>query len=209
MTPTRLRSRRPLATFLAAAALAATAVLAVSAPAAAHDQLVSTDPADGSNVAAMPAEVTLTFNAELLGDGGNEVVVTDAAGASLADGPAVVDGVNLRQPLTGEGAGAITVQWRAVSSDGHPISGEFAFTAPAAAAPTPSVEPSTTPEPMMTTQSTPAPSATDAAPAASDAPSPLPWIIGAVVLLVVVAVVVVLVARPRGPGAGAGGDAGR
>ncbi|MFJ6652709.1 copper resistance protein CopC [Microbacterium sp. NPDC091313] len=214
MTSTRSRVLRPFAALAAAAALAATAVLALAVPASAHDQLVSTDPADGSTVATMPTQVTLTFNAEVLAGGGNEVVVTDAAGTALADGPATVDGVNIVQQLTGEGSGVITVQWRAVSSDGHPVSGQFAFTAPAAA-PTPeeSAAASQTPEPTMTTLVEPAPSPTESAPAAEDSASALPWIVGAVVVLVIIAVVVVLLVRPRGSGTpggtGSGGAVGR
>lgn len=213
MISTPSRALRPFAAFAAAVALAATAVLALAAPASAHDQLVSTDPADGSSVAAMPAQVTLTFNAEVLAGSGNEVVVTDAAGTSLTDGPPTVDGVNLVQPLTGEGSGAITVRWRALSSDGHPVSGQFGFTAPAATVPVETTTPAATPEPTMTTQAQPTPSATDAAPAADSSASPLPWIIGAVVVLVIIALVLVLLVRPRrpgtGPGAGSAPGAGR
>jgi copper resistance protein C len=209
----RLRHRRPSA-LLAVAALAAAAMIGFAAPASAHDQLVSSDPAAGASVTALPAQITLTFSAELLGDGsgGNEVVVTDAAGTALNDGPVQVDGTNLVQPLTGSADGAVSVQWRAVSSDGHPIAGDFAFTVAGAPAPVESTAPAETPEPTMTTLVQPAPSPTETAPSTQEAASPLPWILGAVILLAVIAVVIVLLVRPkgrRGPGTGSGTGADR
>jgi methionine-rich copper-binding protein CopC len=191
----------------AVAALAALALLLPAVPASAHDQLVSTDPAADAVLDALPAEITLTFSAELLADGGGNVVeVTDAAGTALADGPAVVDGTTVTQAITGEASGPVTVLWRVVSSDGHPISGEFAFTVEGA--PTPSAEPtepSATPEPMMTTMTTPAetpePSPSPAPADEASASNPLPWIIGVVILLAVVGLVLyLLVIRPRSRG---------
>lgn len=194
--PTR-RSR--LLPVIAALAIAAAGVFAAT-PASAHDALVSTDPAADTTLDASPEQLTLAFSAELLAGAGNEVQVTDAAGASLADGAAVVDGTNLVQPLVADGSGVITVVWRAVSSDGHPISGQYAFTVAAPPAPTESAteEPSASPEPEPTAS---APIATDTpttAPSPDDTASPLPWIIGGVaVLLVAGAVVALLVARAR------------
>jgi copper resistance protein C len=214
---THFRSFRAALTASAAVVLAfGMALVGAAAPASAHDQLLSSDPAPGASLDALPAELVLTFNAELLGDGGgNEMQVTDAAGTSLADGPAVVDGTRLVQTLTPAAAdGEVTVLWRAVSSDGHPISGEFAFSVTGSA---------DAPEPTMTTMDTPTPAvtATDAvgpAPTSSEATatdgqdgesaaSPLPWIIlGAVVLLALAAVVFLLASRSRGGAGGTGGD---
>ena len=199
---------------LAAVAVALFAVLVPTAPAAAHDQLVSSDPAAEAVLTELPTEITLTYSAELLGDAeSNLVEVTDAAGTALNDGPAVVDGVTVSQALTGAASGPVTVLWRVVSSDGHPISGEFAFTVEGAATAEPSSEPaepsaSATPEPTMTTTTeseseTPAPAPE---PAASDS-SPLLWVVGAAIVLGVIgAVVYLLVIRPRrGGGAGSAG----
>jgi copper resistance protein C len=211
----RTRRRAPFA--LAAGLLALLAVFAPASPVSAHDQLLSTDPAADAVLAALPAEITLTFSAELLGDGAaNELQVTDAAGTALGDGAAVVDGVNVTQALTGPASGPITVLWRVVSSDGHPISGEFAFTVEAPATPTEAPgepAPSATPEPTMTTMQTPEAtaeaSATPAPGTDSASASPLPWIIGIVVVLAVIGVVVyLLVIRPRGRNDGATGGSG-
>lgn len=105
-------------------------LLAVSSasPAFAHDELLGTDPADGAVVDALPDSLTLTFSGVLLtGDGATEIVVTDAAGTDLTAGDAVLDGVKVTQALHGATSGAIRVAWRVVSSDGHPISGEYGF----------------------------------------------------------------------------------
>lgn len=200
---------------MAAAVLALFAVFAPASPVFAHDQLVSTDPAADAVLTALPTEITLSFSAELLGDGGSNVVeVTDAAGTSLIDGAAVVDGVNVTQALTGAASGPIAVIWRVVSSDGHPISGEFAFTVDAPATPTSApteTSASETPEPTMTTM-TPAetsePTTTTAPDSEASASSPLPWIIGVVIVLAVIGVVLyLLVLRPRGRnGGGSTGD---
>lgn len=212
-SPLRTRRRAPFA--VAAALLALFAVFGPASPVSAHDQLVSTDPAADAVLTALPAEITLSFSAELLGDGASNVVeVTDAAGTSLIEGTAVVDGVTVTQALTGTASGAISVIWRVVSSDGHPISGEFAFTvdapAPPTSAPTETTAPET-PEPTMTTMTPPEtdePTTTTAPDSEASASNPLPWIIGVVVVLAVIGVVLyLLVLRPRGRnGGGSTGD---
>ncbi|WP_240606940.1 copper resistance CopC family protein [Microbacterium sp. Gd 4-13] len=220
MTSSPLRTRRRAPFAVAAALLALFAVFGPASPVSAHDQLVSTDPAADAVLTALPAEITLSFSAELLGDGASNVVeVTDAAGTSLIEGTAVVDGVTVTQALTGTASGAISVIWRVVSSDGHPISGEFAFTvdapAPPTSAPTETTAPETTapetPEPTMTTMTPPEtdePTTTTAPDSEASASNPLPWIIGVVVVLAVIGVVLyLLVLRPRGRnGGGSTGD---
>ena len=130
--------------------------------------------------------------------------MTDAAGTTLAVGaPAVADNV-LTQPLAGEASGVVTVLWKVVSSDGHPISGEFAFTVTGSArrprrpnrrppTPTPSRHRR---RPSETATLTPTPTSE---PAASDGSSALPWIIGgrAGRSPLVGAVVYLLVSRSR------------
>lgn len=186
---------------MAGLALAAVGVLTVAAPASAHDELVSTDPVAGSTTTGLPEQLTLTYSAALLSDAGGTVVeVTDAAGTSLVDGAPVVQENVVTQPLTGTADGQVNVVWRVVSSDGHPISGEFSFTATpvATADPSPSATAEPTPEasaeptPEMTTMAPPADTSDDAAPAV------WPWIIGAVGLVVLIALIVWLLgARAR------------
>lgn len=213
---------RPLVRTLIAAAtsvlLAAGGVLAAS-PASAHDELVSSDPAAESSVDALPAQLTLTFSGELATDpGATELSVTDAAGASLADGEPAVDGTVVSQPLGGAASGVITVLWKVVSSDGHPISGELAFTviAPSTPTPTPTSAPTATATPTEdpTPEATPTPSETSV-PAADTGDAATPWVLFALLGVAVVgAVTYLLVSRARRqraleqpPISGAGGAA--
>lgn len=101
----------------------------VAAPAVAHDELIGTEPAPDATVATLPEELVLTFSGVLLDDAGaTAVAVVDSSCASLTAGEPVLDGTKLTQPVTPGADGVVTVQWRVVSSDGHPISGEYAFT---------------------------------------------------------------------------------
>jgi copper resistance protein C len=130
-----------------------------------------------------------------------------------SDGPAVVDGTTVTQALTGEATGAIGVVWRVVSSDGHPVSGEYSFTVTAPVPEnTPSAEP--TPAESTTTSESPAPSAepssTPAAQQQDEAGSVVPWVVLGVAVLVAAALVAYLViSRARRSRTGSGGTAGR
>ncbi|WP_240642328.1 copper resistance CopC family protein [Microbacterium sulfonylureivorans] len=188
-------------TLVAAVLLAASALLIPASPAHAHDELLGSDPGAGASLDALPAQLTLTFSGAIATDeGASEVAVTDAAGTSLVAGaPSAQDNV-LTQPLAGEASGEITVLWKTVSSDGHPISGEFAFTVTAPPTPTPTE--TSTPTPLPTETSTPEPtqtaSASPTAAPAADGSSAVPWILfGIVALAAAGAVVYLLVSRSR------------
>jgi methionine-rich copper-binding protein CopC len=187
---------------VAAVLLVAFAMLLPASPAQAHDELLGSDPAANATIDALPGQLTLTFSAKIAADEGASVVeVTDAAGTALTAGtPTVRDNV-VTQPLSGEASGAVTVLWKVVSSDGHPISGEFAFTV--TSAPTPTAEPTETTEPTPTPTAGPSETATPTPtvtgePAASDVSNALPWVIaGLLALALVGAVVYLLVSRSR------------
>lgn len=111
------------------AVVAALVLTLTTAPAAlAHDVLLESSPADGARLASSPREITLTFSADLLATGA-AMVVSDDAGATVAEAPAEVDGrvaaVSLEEELPAAG---YTVTWSVVSSDGHRIDGDLAFT---------------------------------------------------------------------------------
>ncbi|WP_407341686.1 copper resistance protein CopC [Pengzhenrongella phosphoraccumulans] len=151
---------RPWAAVARLVALAFTALVvvsAVAAPASAHDVLEATDPADGSTVETAPAAVVLTFSQEVVALG-TEVQVVGPAGQPMNDGPVAVLGTVVTQNLAADRpAGAYTVQWRATSSDGHPTTGGFTFTATAAVVPAtapPAVAPTPT-SPPQTPSATP------------------------------------------------------
>lgn len=115
------------ATFLAA-------IMTLSAaPAQAHDSLESSNPADGDELDTAPGWLEMQFSADI-GEVGNEVVVM-YEGQDVSAGEITVDGSKVTSALPDDlGAGEYTVQWRVVSSDGHPISGEYTFTLTDAAA---------------------------------------------------------------------------
>lgn len=187
---------------IAAATFLAFALLVVPAsPASAHDELIGSSPAADAEVDALPAELTLSFSDAISTDeGASEVQVTDAAGTTLTAGaPTAQDNV-LTQPLEGAASGAVTVLWKVVSSDGHPISGEFAFTVTPSTTPTPTPTSSatTTPTPTETAEPTATPSATPGEPASDAGSSAVPWIVfGILAVAVAGAVVYLLVSRAR------------
>ncbi|WP_194419949.1 copper resistance CopC family protein [Microbacterium abyssi] len=198
-TLTSSRSVAPLS--LAATLLAAFVLLfAWPQPAAAHDSLVESSPAADSTVETLPGELSLTFSAALIGgDGSTEIVVTDAAGESVTDGPAELDGAMVTQPLVAEAdAGEYHVLWKVVSSDGHPTSGEFGFTvATSTLAAEPSAAPTETVAPAPDETQAPAPADDpDMESGASFSPG---WLIGGAVVLVVVAIALFLLLRRRRP----------
>lgn len=120
--------RRVLAGCCLGALALVLALLPVS-PAAAHDVLEATEPANGAAVTSVPSVVRLTFSNTPLALG-SEVLVEDESGTNQADGPvSIVDNHVSQAVKAGAPAGQYTVIWRVVSSDSHPIEGTFSFTA--------------------------------------------------------------------------------
>lgn len=119
---------RPTALLALAAALALAVVALLPLPAQAHDTLIESDPVDGETLETSPESLTLTYSANVL-EVSPVVRIADADGETVAEVTPTVDGptvtAELEEPLP---AGDYTVQWRVVSSDGHPIEGSFAFT---------------------------------------------------------------------------------
>ena len=107
-------------------------LIAQAAPgsAMAHALLKAAIPAPGSTISAAPAEVAITFS-EGVEPGFSKIVVQDAKGQSVTDGPLHHAGSadnQLAAPLKKLGAGAYTVIWHAVSVDTHKTHGTFTFT---------------------------------------------------------------------------------
>ena len=102
-----------------AAVLLASLMLFGGAAAQAHDELVSSDPAANATLTQAPAELNLTYSANLMNiEGGNRVRVVDSTGASVAEGEPQVKGTTVTQPLKIKDASAdetYTVTWRVVS----------------------------------------------------------------------------------------------
>ena len=136
--------------------LAGLGILAPISSASAHTDVVSTSPADGSDVNASQETISLTFAEPTLEDGA-AIVVMDSTGAILDSPAPVLDGATISIPWPADlMPGKVTVQWRATGQDGHVLSGEFVFnyTAAAEGGMAPSGSPVPT-EPTMTALATP------------------------------------------------------
>jgi methionine-rich copper-binding protein CopC len=119
---------RPSAHLRAGRALAVVAVLGAG-PAAAHSVLLETSPARGGTVPTAPTAVALTFNEMPQGEF-STIHVTGPDGQRRDNGHVQVVNDVVTEPLAGtRPAGRYVVDWRVVSADGHPVSGEFTFTA--------------------------------------------------------------------------------
>ena len=183
-------------TAVAAAAVATIAALAVAAPASAHDTIVSSTPAADSQLTTAPTEVVLTFSNNLISldeNSGTAMTVADESGEDWVAGEPTITADSVTVPLAeGMPNGAYTVTWQVVSSDGHPTSGEYAFSL---AAPEASAEPSATPTETATEQ----PEAVKTTqPAEQSDATPWPLLIGlGVVLLAAIVTAVVIAARRR------------
>jgi len=119
----------------AVVAVALSTGLLVSGLAQAHPKLLSSNPAEGAEGAA-PAKIELHFSENLMTKlSGAKLLMTEMPGMAAHSPmpmPSKVSGsddpktmvVTPNTPLT---AGTYQVQWRAVSSDTHPITGNVTF----------------------------------------------------------------------------------
>jgi len=99
----------------------------------AHSYMVTSNPKNGSAVTALPATVALTFNENLLvvkGKKPNAISITHRTGVPIRQGVVSVTKNVLTVPIASsqEIHGRITVSYRVVSADGHPVNGSFFFT---------------------------------------------------------------------------------
>lgn len=114
----------------AALLLAASAVLITvpALPAWAHNSLVATTPAEGAVVTEQPGTISLETNDDLLDVGdGSAIRVQGPDGRYYGDGCTVVVGATAETRAELGTPGEYTVTWQVVSTDGHPISGTWAF----------------------------------------------------------------------------------
>jgi methionine-rich copper-binding protein CopC len=99
----------------------------------AHSFLTSSNPTAGSTLVALPTKVVLTFNENLLvvnNQNPNTLSISRSNGAVLKTSAAVVVKNTLAVSLQPSKVnfGRFKVAYRAVSADGHPITGSFFFT---------------------------------------------------------------------------------
>ncbi len=104
---------------------AAALLLAFATAAAGHSESAATRPADGASLDAPPDEIRIRFEqpiritmVRITDDGGDEYDVTYERGEmteALVGAPEALP------------SGSYTVEWRGLSEDGHPASGEIGF----------------------------------------------------------------------------------
>jgi methionine-rich copper-binding protein CopC len=98
-------------------------------PALAHNSVIDESPKADSSVAAQPESVWIETSDTLLdAEGATSMDVLGPDGRHYATACPSVDGPVASVPAELGPGGEYTVEWRVVSADGHPITGEFAFT---------------------------------------------------------------------------------
>ena len=141
------------AAVLAALLVGLAVVVAPATPAAAHTKLSKAVPAARSTVTKPVTALSLTFSG-LIKQAGSAVTVRGADGAEYQEAePRAVD-KTITQRVRALPVGAVTVAWKTVSGDGHPISGSYTFTN-TVAPPVPTASPTT--EPIAEPTSVPTP----------------------------------------------------
>jgi len=118
---------------LAAAFLLVLLASSIQSPIAqAHTKLVSGSPAAGVVVDLWPTKVVLEFDEQLQNLGGekaNFVVINNAVGDQVSETDEVIDGNTISVTLApNEVKGPVLVFYHVVSTDGHPVEGEYKFT---------------------------------------------------------------------------------
>lgn len=175
------RAARAWSVVLAAACAAS--LLLPAAPAAAHNSLTGSDPADGARVATAPKRIELRFLAMPAPDT-TKITITGPDHASASSGVPTFSGKRVSVPFTPGPAGVYTVAYQVGSTDGHPVKGRVTFTLTTGA---PAAPPSAGPAPP-----TSAPPAAPTSSPASPAPAASPaddggtgwwWALGAVAVL--------------------------
>ncbi|WP_300008496.1 copper resistance CopC family protein [Pseudonocardia sp.] len=177
-----LRTRSRLLRATAITLLCGVALLIGVGTAAAHTQLIGSDPADGASLDTAPTSVSLEFN-EAMQPQFSTLTLIGPDGTAYQSGEVLADGGVVSIAVSPLGpAGRYEIGYRVISQDGHPVTGSVAFTL---TAPGPGAVAATTP-PASTAPATPAPAEQ---PAAAPVPedeggAPVwPWVVGAVVLV--------------------------
>lgn len=113
-----------------ASSIAMVAVTAVAGEAFAHAQLKTAVPPVNGSVAASPAEIDLSFSEDLnLKFSGIKVTGPDKKAVKLGEGMLMDSNTMLMVPVSGTLAdGSYTVDWHALSGDGHKTHGSYNFT---------------------------------------------------------------------------------
>ncbi len=218
---TRRHGSRMLPRLLVLVLLTMAACVGLAGPAAAHNVLISSDPAEGAVVQTAPTVITLTFD-EAVQDFQPVVTVLGPDGQKYESGAPQVDSTVVTTPLGPLTiSGDYVIAYRVVSADGHPVQGEVHFRLAAAApttsssattssAPTSSSGSSTTSASVSSSTAAPssaAPTTAAVAPASSSSGlSGWAWAAIAVVAALIVAAAVVIIRRRGSSASGSSGS---
>lgn len=179
--PRTLFHRFALVAF-AAFSIVAIAVGLPAGTASAHNTLLGSDPADGASLATTPTQITWQFDLAVPLET-MTVTLIDATGArsqltGSVHGPA--GDTEVVTPLPTLDAGPVSLRWRLVGPDGHPITGRVDFTitgAPSTTEPS-TTAPATAADSPTTTIPTPGPeSIAEADTGVFSTPSGLRWLL--------------------------------
>ncbi|MDK4715441.1 copper homeostasis periplasmic binding protein CopC [Rhizobium sp. CNPSo 4039] len=104
--------------------------IAFAGQAMAHAHLKSAVPAADGTVKTAPSELDLTFSEALnLKFSGVKVTGPNKASIKIGEGMLMNSGTTLMVPVTDKlPAGKYTVEWHALSTDGHKTNGSYNFT---------------------------------------------------------------------------------
>jgi methionine-rich copper-binding protein CopC len=101
-------------------------------PIYAHTKLISASPTASSTIDSWPTQIILEFDEELQNLGpekANFLVVNNAVGDQVSETDEIIDGNKLIVTLSpNEIKGPVLVFYHVVSTDGHPVEGEYKFT---------------------------------------------------------------------------------
>ncbi|MGD9705955.1 MAG: copper resistance protein CopC [Acidimicrobiia bacterium] len=188
MAPTsRASGHRWLLRTAAAVAVAALTALGTATPALAHDELRSSTPADGAQLATAPDTARLEFSAAL-DPLFVQTAVTTPDGTRWEAGPTRVERSTVVVPLrTDVPAAEYTLAYRVTSQDGHPISGSVTYRVTTSAATTSAAAP-VAPSTPASAQAAPLTRAAEV----EDGGSPIwPWLVGAVLVVAAAAAFII------------------
>jgi methionine-rich copper-binding protein CopC len=112
--------------------LTVASLFAVPVAAFAHGEMVQATPAVDSKILTAPIEVSIEFDGKLQIIGNtnvNSIEVKDNQGQLISSPASVVKGnkISTRLQLT-DITGLVSVHYRIVSEDGHPVEGDYSFT---------------------------------------------------------------------------------
>ncbi|MFI6820665.1 copper resistance protein CopC [Micromonospora sp. NPDC050187] len=179
-----------------------------AAPAAAHNSLTGSSPADGARLAQAPTRIELRFLARL-DPNTTKITVTGPDNVPASRGAPTVNGSRVGVAFVPGAAGLYIVEYRVRSADGHPVSGEIRFTlttgtpadpSPSPAATTASPTPAPADPAPTTAGASAAPAAQPAADRDDDGTPVWPWAVGAVAVLAALVAGLLLRRRPRSGG---------